>query len=590
MRQFVRFRASHAALGAAFVFSVACTDASLNDGDNDGPGTSGPIECSTDDSTWQGIQKVVFDGYGCTNGACHGGNDDPAGGLDLSPAVAYQNLVRVSTKANLSQPKELVFPGEQNLSFLFEKLAAATRGTALEEGAGDPMPLGTSALTEDHLEAVRLWIRAGAPETGIVEGTSGLLDCGLSNEFTANKVTPPPPPELGTGVQFVSGPWTVEGGTEDEVCFATYYDFDQMTEMVPPEFRFPCPGRLEGQECFAYNRSQLTQDAQSHHSIISAYFGDTPTSDPSWGEWKCNKGDFAGMACDPAQVTVSAASGGGDCGELAACASTVTSSFACAGWGPSDQRSNRVGMGGAQTPVSGSQLPQGVYSVLPVKGVIIWNSHAFNLTEEDTTVEQYNNFWFASAAERVHFRRSIFDAKDIFVANVPPFEQRTYCSSFTLPENANLMSLGSHAHKRGWLWQTWLPPNTPECTVRSGCEPRTDAEPDYVSRIYNDPVVTRYDPPLEFRDPDPTTRTLQFCVTYDNGKEDRSLVKRNSTSVGSTCIGDAFCYGGPNEGMPCGSDDSVCGEGGVCDACTVRGGGTTEDEMFILLGSYYVDG
>ena len=30
------------------------------------------------------------------------------------------------------------------------------------------------------------------------------------------------------------------------------------------------------------------------------------------------------------------------------------------------------------------------------------------------------------------------------------------------------------------------------------------------------------------------------------------------------------------------------GEGGTCDACPLGGGVTTEEEMFILLGSYYV--
>ncbi len=587
MRRFVLFNRSTAALGAA-VLSFSCTDASLDDGGSDGPGLSGPIECAADDSTWQGIQKVIFDGYGCTNGACHGHPNDPAGGLDLDPAVAYQNLIRVNARANLSEPKPLVFPGEQSLSFLYEKVAAGTRGNELPEGGGDPMPLDVSPLSADHLEALRLWIRSGAPETGIVEGTSDLLECGLSNEFTANKVPAPPAPAVGEGLQFVSGPWPVSPGTEDEVCFATYYDLTQTPELVPEEFRLACPTtQLTGKDCWAYNFDQLTQDAQSHHSIISVYHGDTPTSDPAWGEWKCNTGDFEGMSCDPAQVTVSAANGGGDCGQLAACASTVTSSFACVGWGPADQRSNRVGMGGAQSPVSGTMNPDGVYSVLPMKGVIVWNSHAFNLTEQETTVEQYNNFWFAGPSERIHIRRGIFDAKDIFVANVPPFEQRTYCSTYTMPQHANLMRLGSHAHKRGWLWQTWLPPNSPNCRVENDCQPRSD-EPEYTSRIYNDPVTLSYDPPLEFHDADADSRTLQFCVTYDNGKEDRTLVKRNSTSVGSSCVGDAYCYGGPNEGMACGSDDSVCGEGGVCDACVVVGGATTEDEMFILLGSYYV--
>ena len=48
------------------------------------------------------------------------------------------------------------------------------------------------------------------------------------------------------------------------------------------------------------------------------------------------------------------------------------------------------------------------------------------------------------------------------------------------------------------------------------------------------------------------------------------------------------CFGGPNQGTACEGDDSICGEGGVCDACPVWGGVTTEEEMFGILGAYYV--
>ena len=62
--------------------------------------------------------------------------------------------------------------------------------------------------------------------------------------------------------------------------------------------------------------------------------------------------------------------------------------------------------------------------------------------------------------------------------------------------------------------------------------------------------------------------------------------------IGVTTCGcvaeDRSCFGGPNEGLACNGDDSVCGEGGICDACPSGGGVTTEEEMFILLGSYYV--
>ena len=244
-------------------------------------------------------------------------------------------------------------------------------------------------------------------------------------------------------------------------------------------------------------------------------------------------------------------------------------------------------MGGAQSPVSRSNLVDGVYSVLPARGVIMWNSHAFNLSPEDTTVEQYNSFMFASEGQRVYRNRVIFDSKDIFIADVPPYEERTYCSTYLLPRGARLTELSSHAHKRGVLWQTWLPPQDPDCKVGNNCQPN-DTPADYVSRIYNDPQYLEYDPPLVYDSADVSERTLKFCLTYDNGLNFPELLKRSSTSVGTTCPNDAYCVGGVTPGLACGNDDSLCGDGGSCDACVVKGGFTTEDEMFIMLGNFYV--
>ena len=56
--------------------------------------------------------------------------------------------------------------------------------------------------------------------------------------------------------------------------------------------------------------------------------------------------------------------------------------------------------------------------------------------------------------EREYLVQSIFQAKDIFVQDVPPFEARTYCASETLPRGAHVTNINSHVHKRGVLWNT----------------------------------------------------------------------------------------------------------------------------------------
>ncbi len=552
--------------------------------------TGNSTDCDEFDGSFARIQSIVFDGYGCTNSACHGGGAS-AGGLDLSPSVAYDNLIRVDAAANLSEPLQLVYPGEQKLSFLFQKVAAATTGTTLPAGAGQTMPIGGPALTDDHLEALRLWIRNGAPEAADVDDVASLLGCSAPTLPQANKIDPPPPPATGEGLQFVSGPWTVEADSENEVCFATYYDLEKQPGLLPEWAKTPCSGSVFNKydgSCFAANRRTLTQDPQSHHSIIDVYVGETPAADPSWGQWQCLNGPHQGTACDPTRIGEPVSEGGADCGgDRYVCGTEATKTVACRGWGADDLAFRSVGMGGAQSPIATQNLKYGVYEVLPTRGVIAWNSHAFNLSDEDTTVEQYNSYWFAPQDERQYFSRGIFDAKDIFVARVPPFEQRTYCSTYILPEGARLTQLSSHAHKRGILWQTWLPPQDPACTVASGCEPNTTPA-DYVSRVYNDPLYLDYDPPLVFDSPGTAERAMKFCVTYDNGAEFPELLKRNSTSVGTTCLNSAYCVGGSSEGSFCGNSDSACGDGGSCDACRVTGGVTTEDEMFLLLGNFYV--
>src|SRR4029079_5931663 len=105
--------------------------------------------------------------------------------------------------------------------------------------------------------------------------------------------------------------------------------------------------------------------------------------------------------------------------------------------------------------------PTGVYSVLPMQGVVVWNSHAFNLTSGDTTMSQYLNLNFTD--DQVYPVHGIFASDSIFVQNVPPFETREYCRSYTIPAGAQLFELGSHTHRHGVLFRWWAPPNVP-CT------------------------------------------------------------------------------------------------------------------------------
>ncbi|MGI9292589.1 MAG: hypothetical protein ACR2PS_01285 [Pseudomonadales bacterium] len=105
-------------------------------------------------SSFAAIQEVIFSR--CTG--CHGSN----GGLSLAPATAYANIVNVdSTQTNLLR----IEPGSPETSYLYQKVfEKANPGSFMIQGEG--MPRAGAALSDDHLEALAIWITEGAPETG----------------------------------------------------------------------------------------------------------------------------------------------------------------------------------------------------------------------------------------------------------------------------------------------------------------------------------------------------------------------------------------------------------------------------------------
>jgi hypothetical protein len=170
-----------------------------------------------------------------------------------------------------------------------------------------------------------------------------------------------------------------------------------------------------------------------------------------------------------------------------------------------------------------------------------------------------------------------------------------------------VFELSSHTHRHGVRWRTWAPPNTPCTTGVPGsgpgvCQPGPDDRLIYLSTVYNDPVQLVLDPPVALDSPVAADRTYLYCSLYDNGSAPGSpSVKRQSTSpdppitigfLGGPCPDETVaCLDGPQKGQLCGTQpnpDGFCGGPGLCDACPVKGGVTTEDEMFILLGNYFV--
>lgn len=576
---------------------------------------SSPEACDIE-SSFEAIERRIFEGRGCASAACHG-SDDPAGGLDLRSGRSFDSLVRVPGR---SADMDLVFPGDESRSLLYVKLASKTLDSPLpDDVSGAAMPFGeqTPPVPEDELEALRAWIRGGASATSLVEGTEPLLACLEGVELDPNKIDPlePPPPEV--GVQFYSGGWFLPAESEDEVCYATYYDF---SDIVPEDARIPCPANWgQGRECFSYGRDELAQDAQSHHSIINIFTRDSDPLGDEWGEWSCLGGHIPGEPCDPTSRN--------PCGS-GQCTTTPTTSIACIGYphAPADFSPGLsptdvspcageeecddgpwwIALSGAQESTYIQQMTEGVYEVIPINGFVSWNSHGFNLTRKATSIEQWVNIDYVYSENRTYEREILFDASRLFaMGEIPPFEKTEVCMTFTLPRYSRVMSLSSHMHERGELFRIWEPPNEP-ClggslvTADPNCMPPIEV-PFYESRLYDDPITMEFDPAMDPLDGvGEASRTFKACAVFDNGADDPAQVKRDSKSFEIATCDEAFaqcgcapserhCLGGPNQGKRCNGDDSVCGAGGLCDACPLLGGSTTDDEMFLPFGVYYIE-
>jgi cysteine-rich repeat protein len=647
------------------------TGEQCDDGDVD-DGNACKNDCALQ-STFDAIQRVVFDDprYGCTTGPCHDGTL-PAGDLDLTAGSSYAALLggdglgAASVNAVGAAPLR-VFPGEPLRSFLWHKLARKTlpdeplsTGGAYDEG-GSPMPSGTEDIVlADHLEAIKIWIRNGAPRNTVVEGTAELLGAALGAP-RPQTIPDPARPAAVAGLQLRQTPWPLPLLGEGEICMATYYD---VSALVPADVKVACPRefqvvqRCDGDgpecstdadcgggaclviknkmndtgECFAWSKQVLYQDPQSHHSLIHAYTGAFDATHPGWGAWTRKFQDRSraeeGAPCDPTDIDPAL-------GYNPNCSSAIVSAGGCIGFGPPDL-TNFAGGGflptgdqpfstntplfsGSQEPVYEQSLAPGVYTTLPTKGIVVWNSHAFNFTPFEATLSQYVNLFYER--DRSFPSQRIFEASSIFVQDVPPFETREYCKTFTVPRGARLFQMSSHTHQWGVHFRVWGPPQTPcrpACPDTAGglfgCDhdpalplcgpaPIDPARLMYRSTEYTDPLQLEwFDSPIPFDQEDRTERTYLYCSIYDNGSTPSSPpVKRRSTTPpvppilgipglapGGPCSdAEVACLDGPNKGALCGGDDANC-PASVCDACPVVGGLTTADEMFIFLGLYYL--
>jgi hypothetical protein len=224
----------------------------------------------------------------------------------------------------------------------------------------------------------------------------------------------------------------------------------------------------------------------------------------------------------------------------------------------------------------------GVYRTIPLKGILYWDLHAFNVTAAPHTLHGRMNVFYT---DDLRYQQMGIIAGEFGPSGIAPFTKQDVCKTYVAPQGSRIIRLTSHTHKRGEHF--WV----------------SDAQANkiYESYLYSDPSNLVFDPPMAFASADSAQRTLTYCGTFNNGVDPNGAPDVNRVArlsripstaqgrIGSTCVPVA-CVAG-NVGAPCSgaSDNAACdsapGAGdGLCDACPTTGGETTENEMFFMLG------
>src|SRR5262249_42748021 len=148
----------------------ACDDANSFDGDGCRSDCQ-RAECDSFPTTYDLIQRAIFDNHKCSSDACHG--SAKLGGLDLRAGNSFASLN--DTPAATVPGFKRVERGDKDNSLLWINLAAGTLPGQYKAPIRS-MPLGFPAISAEELEAVRLWIETGgAARDGTVPGTAELL-------------------------------------------------------------------------------------------------------------------------------------------------------------------------------------------------------------------------------------------------------------------------------------------------------------------------------------------------------------------------------------------------------------------------------
>ena len=436
-----------------------------------------------ENSAYHDIQEYVFD-KSCANSACHAAPAN-AFNLNLSYGFSYENLVGAvpQNPAAAAAGMKLVDPGNPENSFLLTKLMGPT---VPEQGAR--MPFLGGMLHTGKIDAVRMWIEAGAPQTGKI---AGIGDLGVLRD-PDEKFEAPAPPAPGEGYQLRLPPFKIEPGTEREVYYATQISDENGNSVEGDIF---------------INRVEIFYPAGSHHFIIYRITED------GMAKGLLENGIVPDISVNSEDTFRELDTDDPD---------PVFGVFGA----------DRLFVVGTQTDDTLFQFPEGVGLRMPGDTIYDLNSHYINLLGDETLLgETYVNI-YTIPEEEVRY-----EAVEIFVnnrsINVPPGTTRVSKMTWLVEDelfkrghdsetSLNVFLLTSHMHRHGELFEIFQE-STDDLLHRSVA--------------YDDAPIDLFNPVL-LLDPDDG---LHFRCVHNNYDTDEPLIF-GLTSEDEMCIIFGYYY------------------------------------------------
>jgi len=365
----------------------------------------------------------------CASSGCHLSNKDasfPQHGLVLTKGTSYANLVGVASVNSVALKNSVLrvrkFASGESLFYHKLNWDLSHHGL-LNYGA--PMPLGGKPLSKGVLTFVQKWIDAGAPLTGSVADASLLDDTTPSYVEDANFAPLASPVEEGkTGVQLKVDRFVIPPNFERELFI-----------------RRP----LNNSAPIYVSRIKLKSRANSHHMVLY---------------------DFRSKSTLPALDDVR------DLRNLDNSLNIATVI----------QMSNHIFLGGGTDPNSDYTFPAGIALQLPTNASIDLNPHYFNKTTGNLYGENYVNL-YTVPADQVKKVVQMIDF-NVTSFNLPANQTTTITRDFKFDKPVAIVSLTSHYHARGKLFQI---------KIKGGAR---DGEVIYENTDWAHPKVINYDTPI----------------------------------------------------------------------------------------------